>query len=350
MISLIMTTLLALAARIALQRPARAMASGQESPNLLQEAAEAGDREAMYHLGWALENGRGLEADPLQAASWYRRAADEGHDQAAAGLERVLATDDHRDALYMAEDREAFDHDLSMVPTAPQLSSLMRKLSPLGEVRDEAMVERDGAKLLEGVKAREPELINQLATLYGSKMIQTEDPDVTARWYRRAAVRGVPKAMVAHALFLMRDHADNPQDLMEARRFLRKGAADGNALSKFTLWKLHEKSPSLVPFDEAFASLREAVKAEDPLAQIQYGLMLQAGRHVPRNVELGRSYIKKAKKTGLSIKKEIRENPSSGGMTDPPKTDPPKTEPPKTRSPKAGSTKKTKGSKRKKRR
>jgi TPR repeat protein len=119
--TLLMLTLSALAARIALRRPARAMASDEVAPNPLQEAAEAGDREAMYQLGWALERRRGLPADPLKTASWYRLAADEGHDQTAAGLPPIM--------------RYPAYHD---------------------ESQEKVTVAVDTASLLEAVKARNP--------------------------------------------------------------------------------------------------------------------------------------------------------------------------------------------------
>jgi TPR repeat protein len=339
MSAFLMITLLALIARIALQRPALAMASDEESPNPLQEAAEAGDREAMYRLGWALEHGQGLPADLLEAASWYRRAADEGHDQAASGLERVLASDDYRDARYMAEDREAFDHDLEMV-AATRLPAVFRVGSGIDGGLEKEMVEVDSATLLEGVKARQTERISQLASLYLSNMIKTGDSAVVARWLRRAAVRGMLPAMGSYALMLAYDRADTPRDLTEALRWINKSAAGGYAPAKFGLWVLREMSPGLVPLDEAVAGLREAAEAEVGVAQLAYGQLLKEGRLVPRDEELGRSYIKKAIKNGYSTRgrtpKYLYTRPETGT--------------PETRSPKTGSTKKAKGPKRKKRR
>jgi TPR repeat protein len=355
MISLIMTTLLALAARIALQRPARAMASGHESPNPLQEAAEAGDREAMYHLGWAFENGRGLEADPLKAASWYRRAADEGHDQAAAGLERVLATDDYSDALYMAEDREAFDHDLSMVAAAG-LPPVIRYSAYQDESEEKVTVDVETAPLLEGVKARNPERIMQLAIMYYCEVIKTDDPAVTARWFRRAAARGMFQAMGTYAIFHLENMADTPRDLKEACRWLKRSAAGGYIPAKYGRWVARGMSPELISFDEALAGLREAADAEVGLAQLAYGVVLQQGLGVPCDVELGASYIKRAAKSdGFSDMISSPEPPPDDAKPGSPKPGSPKPGSPKpgsakTGSPKTGSSKNAKGSKRKKRR
>jgi TPR repeat protein len=352
--TLLMLTLSALAARIALQRPARAMASDEESPNPLQEAAEAGDLEAMYRLGWALEHGQGLPADPLEAASWYRRAADEGHDQAAAGLERVLASDDHRDAMFFVEDREAYDHDLSMIDPA-RLPGLMRVRSYVGADPDEARFKVDAATLLEGLKARNPDQIERIAALYASELLKPRDPGVKARWFRRAAVRGKIPSMSSYAFCHLTNEADTPQDFKVALRWLKKSAAGGFVPAKYGLWVLHGKSPDLVPLDEAIASLREAAEAENALSQFTYGQLLKNGLVVPRDEELGRSYIKRAYKNGYSTVKRTTRKYHPGAQTGSPESDSPETgapapPTPKPRSPTTGSARNAKGPKRKKRR
>ncbi|MEP0548961.1 MAG: tetratricopeptide repeat protein [Rhodothermales bacterium] len=44
----------------------------------LREAAEAGHPEAQYNLGWALIEGAGTVADPVEANRWLRSAAEQG--------------------------------------------------------------------------------------------------------------------------------------------------------------------------------------------------------------------------------------------------------------------------------
>ena len=45
---------------------------------ILREAAEAGHPEAQYNLGWALIEGAGTIADPVEANRWLRSAAEQG--------------------------------------------------------------------------------------------------------------------------------------------------------------------------------------------------------------------------------------------------------------------------------
>ena len=46
---------------------------------VLRARADAGDAGAQYTLGWMYEGGRGVPPDFVQAAAWYRKAAEQGH-------------------------------------------------------------------------------------------------------------------------------------------------------------------------------------------------------------------------------------------------------------------------------
>jgi hypothetical protein len=54
--------------------------------NLVQPAAERGDQEAQYFLGFLYDHGRGVRQDDIEAARWYRKAADQGNAKAQLQL------------------------------------------------------------------------------------------------------------------------------------------------------------------------------------------------------------------------------------------------------------------------
>ena len=60
----------------------------------LHRAAEAGDRKAQVMLGFMLCHGRGVPADPVQAADWLRRAANQGSVIAQIALARLYEAGD----------------------------------------------------------------------------------------------------------------------------------------------------------------------------------------------------------------------------------------------------------------
>ena len=52
--------------------------------------ADQGDPDAQYNLGQAYKMGRGVPADLSIAQTWYEKAAQQGHPQAAANLGLIL--------------------------------------------------------------------------------------------------------------------------------------------------------------------------------------------------------------------------------------------------------------------
>lgn len=64
--------------------------SASEGFRWMEKAAEMGDVMAMYYCGALLEEGQeGLPADPKKAREWYKKAAAEGYEPAAAALNRM---------------------------------------------------------------------------------------------------------------------------------------------------------------------------------------------------------------------------------------------------------------------
>jgi TPR repeat protein len=55
----------------------------------LRSRADHGDVEAQFKLGRAYEHGLGVASDPLEAARWYRMAAEQGHAEAASTLQTI---------------------------------------------------------------------------------------------------------------------------------------------------------------------------------------------------------------------------------------------------------------------
>jgi len=52
----------------------------------LRADAEKGDAQAQYNLGVSYANGQGVPKDKAQAKQWYRKAAEQGFEQAQDAL------------------------------------------------------------------------------------------------------------------------------------------------------------------------------------------------------------------------------------------------------------------------
>ena len=57
-----------------------------DSETALVDAAEQGDAEAQYKLGFMYEGSDSVPEDYAEAAKWYRKAAEQGHVEAQYGL------------------------------------------------------------------------------------------------------------------------------------------------------------------------------------------------------------------------------------------------------------------------
>jgi hypothetical protein len=57
-----------------------------EAMRWYRKAADQGDADAQYNIGWLYEHGRGVAQDYAEAMRWYRKAADQGNANAKAGL------------------------------------------------------------------------------------------------------------------------------------------------------------------------------------------------------------------------------------------------------------------------
>lgn len=81
----------------------------RHDPELVAELAKEawkGDRDAQYGLGLVYAEGRGVEADPIEACAWLTLACLEG-DRDAEELRDLLMRDMDGDAIQAARERAA---------------------------------------------------------------------------------------------------------------------------------------------------------------------------------------------------------------------------------------------------
>jgi TPR repeat protein len=61
----------------------------------LRAKAELGDKSFQLNFGWCYEHGEGVKQDWVEAAKWYRMAAEQGHDYAQQFLSELLVRGGH---------------------------------------------------------------------------------------------------------------------------------------------------------------------------------------------------------------------------------------------------------------
>ena len=50
-----------------------------EAVKWYRKAAEQGDADAQYNLGWMYKNGYGISQDDSEAVKWFRKVAEQGY-------------------------------------------------------------------------------------------------------------------------------------------------------------------------------------------------------------------------------------------------------------------------------
>jgi hypothetical protein len=103
-------------------------------------AAHAGYQDASYRLGWMYANGRGVRRDDIQAAAWFKLAADSGDKHAQKMLAR-LPVPDKQEAQCIRPNGVIYDRPIRSEPNPPRavIVRWVQKLAPRYEL-DPALV------------------------------------------------------------------------------------------------------------------------------------------------------------------------------------------------------------------
>ncbi|WP_433597601.1 tetratricopeptide repeat protein [Nocardia sp. CA-135953] len=236
---------------------------GTESESRLRESAEAGDSDAMNHLGWLLSS----RGDLVEAEQWYRRSAAAGHTLAMTNLGWLLegrGIVDEAGQWYRKAADEGEPHAMNL------LGGLLKKRDDIVEA--EQWYRRSaGADHAFGM--------NNLADLLAGRGDFTE----AESWYHRAAVVGSAYAMNRLARLLhdrvarqgmlqrWRHRTPNEADLAESEGWFRKAAAAGNVDAMAGLGALLEEGRNL---PEAEWWYRKAIDAGDTSSMNNLGVLL----------------------------------------------------------------------------
>ncbi|MCL2713457.1 MAG: SEL1-like repeat protein [Alphaproteobacteria bacterium] len=191
-----------------------------------KDAAEQGNVVAQYHLGVMHERSIGApRMDPVQAFSWYRKAADQGYPEAeftiAEAIDFGRETDLYPKNKEQATEwyRKAADHGF---PLAQHRLAKRYDEGNFGVPTDHAAAMMWYRKAAEqGYSPSQTELGHRYRSGF---FIQADGPQAVL-WYRKAADQGYTRA--ADYLGLMYEKGIGiPVDLQQAAMWYRKAAAD----------------------------------------------------------------------------------------------------------------------------
>ena len=268
-------------------------------------AAEGGDPEAQYELGWMYSFGTDVPTDRAKSAQWYRRAADQGH----AGAQVVLGIkyevggvgvpQDYAEAMHWYR-RAAEQGD------APGQSSLARMYRDgLGVPQDYAEAARWYRRAAE--QGNTPAQF-ELGAMHDSGLGVPQDYAQAARWYRRAAVPDGQLQLLEGELRVTsvggRAAAQNnlgvlyaegrgvAMDESEAVQWYRRAAYEGLPVAQFNLGVMYADGRGVAQNEaEAAQWYRRAAKQDNDLAQHSLGVMYAEGRGVLKDSVLAHMWF-----------------------------------------------------------
>jgi localization factor PodJL len=209
-----------------------AMAPADAGPVALREAADDGDPKAMYEIGNRYAEGRGVDADPKTAATWYERAA-----------------------------------ELEFAPAQYRLGNLYEKGTGVDRDIAEAMGWYEKA-----AKQGNASAMHNLAVLYAMGGENGDpDNDRAARWFLEAAELGVVDSQYNLGILAAKG-AGVPQSLVESYKWFalvaktgdRDAAAKRDEVAKALRPEQLEKAKQAAELWKARPVLPEANVAEIP--------------------------------------------------------------------------------------
>ena len=244
-----------------------------------RKAAEQGFAEAQFNLGNRYAKGEGVPEDDVQAAYWWRKAAEQGVAAAQFNLGNRYAKgegvpEDDVQAAYWW--RKAAEQGVA----AAQFNLGYRY------AKGEGVPEDDRQAVFWYRKAAEQGLAEaqlNLGNRYAKGEGVPEDDIQTVYWYRQAAEQGHAKAQFN--LGLMYDNGEGvPEDDRQAVFWYRKAAGQGDAKAQGLLGFMYANGRS-VPEDDRQAVFwyRKAAGQGNAAAQFNLGSSYAKGEGVPQD-------------------------------------------------------------------
>ena len=196
-----------------------------------KKLAAKGDGEAQYKLAYSYQQGAyGLPRSERDAVTWYRKAAEHGHQ----GAQYIMA-DEHSDTFW---EREKWFEAAAMqghVEAQYKLAEMYREHSPKKAVvwylKLAEMVPGDGIHWYFPGRNKKYPVVNsqyRLAVLYQDGRGVLQNHSESEKWCRKAAEHGYPDAQ----FMLGRIYATGqgiPQNMVLAHAWLNKAASNGIA-------------------------------------------------------------------------------------------------------------------------
>ena len=265
-----------------------------KAAELYREGAEKQVRSSMTRYGLALLNGRGVEADPVMAESWLRRAALLGDAEAAATVGQIYARGDRDLPPNMTEAAVWLRRAAEAGHTGAARAMGAMYMNGEGVRRDPAEAAAWFRRAAEGglTQAR-----YDMAAMVLQRIAPPDDAAATALWFKEEADKDDAVAAYNYGVCLA-EGLGVEKNLPEALRYLRQ-SADKVANAQYWYGRLLREAPEPLRNEaEARQWLTRAGEAGIVDAQVSLADMLVHGAGGPRNHEAALGWFRRAANQG----------------------------------------------------
>ena len=249
-----------------------------QAANWFRIAAEQGNAKAQYNLGVMYRKGQGVPQDDSQAVNWYRKAAEQGNAMAQNNLG------------YLYRNGQGVPQDDS------QAANWYRKAAEQGSANAQFelgvmySVQQDYSQAANWFrKAAEQGDANaqfNLGVMYRKGQGAPQDDSQAVNWYRKAAEQG--NAMAQNNLgYLYRNGQGVPQDDSQAANWYRKAAEQGSANAQFELGVMYSVQQD---YSQAANWFRKAAEQGHSEALFKLAKIYELGSDIEQNFVLAQTF------------------------------------------------------------
>jgi TPR repeat protein len=247
-------------------------------PQLLARA-NAGDAYSQYLVAFAYDKGIGVPKDPVQAAKWYRKAAEAGNRRSMAILGVMyehghggLARDDVQAINWYRKAAEAGE------------ASAMTNLGGMYAAGRGGLPRDDGLAVnwyRKAAEAGDAQAMGMLGTMYEAGQGGLAKDDAQAvEWYRKAAEAGDAIGMAFLGDMYVAGRGGLAKDDVQAESWWRKAAEAGNGPGMEKLGSMYALGRGGLAKDDvqALSWFRKAAEAGDASGMTMLGIMYLTGK------------------------------------------------------------------------
>ena len=256
----------------------------------LEAAAEGGDPDAQYAIGYALQYGLGVERSDDDARMWYEKAMSQNHPLALyrTGVWYMLGT------AVPASGKKALKllgraSDMGVAEASKEIAWMYHTGTGVGQ-----SAEKEFEWTLKAAEQGDPEAQNDAGYCYGVGRGVEKSLEKAAIWYRRGAENGNAYAQTNLGHLYSQGLGVERSD-EEAFGWYLKAAKQGREVAQDNVGQMYELGLGVEQsYEQAARWYVKAANKGETLAMVHLGRLFEAGLGVEQSIENAKTWYAKA--------------------------------------------------------